>query len=97
MCHSRCTVHAGLFFCLSRNIQQKILFVFCKLQLLQDFFITFHNLAGCKAKRNLSLFCMILNQMHHCMNSSMDSLLFPAKIRFCRTFLIFCHMNGMTD
>ena len=93
----RGTVQSGFLFRLSGNLLQNMSFIYSHMKLFQNFRIAFHDLACGKTYRYLRTFCMVFDQMHDRMDSSVYPLVFFTVIRLDGTFLIFCHMDGMSD
>ena len=98
MGNSRCTVKPTLFFHLFNDMLQCLFFILVQFQTFHNQRITFGKLRCCKTYRNPGCLRMILNQMHDCMKAPMyrtTVFIYITEINWLRTFLIFCHMNGM--
>ena len=79
---------------------QHFFFIFIQLQLLQDQMVSFNGFVGCKTQGQLRSLRMILDQMAYRMDAAVYGtvmIVFIAEILPQRPFLIFCHMDCMTD
>ena len=90
------TLRLHLFY----NMLQGFFFILIQPKLFQDQFIPFRKLTGCKTHRNIRLLCMIFNEMHNSMKTSVNGsavIVCITEIQPLWFFLIFCHMNGMCN
>ena len=75
-----------------------LFFILIQPKLFQDQFIPFRKLTGCKTHRNIRLLCMIFNEMHNSMKTSVNGsavIVCITEIQPLWFFPIFCHMDRM--
>ena len=96
--HRRTVIHTTLFFHLQHDMLQHLFFILLQRQLFQKQLISFDQLGCRKPYGDPCIHRVILDQMHHCMNTAVYGTAMirtVAKILHRRCFLIFRHMDRM--